>query len=164
MVLATGFITAAPAPRGPEFKAVPKSSKRIDKLQKRNGRLKAQSRGIGRHYQITVTTDAAGKKAASLTWEKKPLTGTMLTHAGVLLLAHQRNHGISYADGCLQGSPVPWLFTVHLRLGTIHVGFYLSSTQGAVVNTNAVNAALEALTPEAVATDAQRPVGDLDGP
>jgi hypothetical protein len=31
----------------------------IEKLQERIGRLKAKSRGIGQHYQITVTTDTA---------------------------------------------------------------------------------------------------------
>lgn len=70
----------------------PRTSKRLDKLQERIGRLKAKSRGIGRHYQITVTADAAGKKAASLTWEKKPLTGTMLTHPGVYCLRTNETH------------------------------------------------------------------------
>ncbi|MDQ3773490.1 MAG: hypothetical protein M3461_03485 [Pseudomonadota bacterium] len=49
-------------------------------------------RGIGRHYQITVTADAAGNKATSLTWEKKPLTGTMLTHPGVYCLRTNETH------------------------------------------------------------------------
>ena len=70
----------------------PRTSKRVEKLQERIGRLKAKSRGIGRHYQITVTADAAGNKATSLTWEKKPLTGTMLTHPGVYCLRTNETH------------------------------------------------------------------------
>jgi hypothetical protein len=70
----------------------PRTSKRLEKLQERIGRLKAKSRGIGRHYEITVTKDATGNKATSLTWEKKPLTGTMLTHPGVYCLRTNETH------------------------------------------------------------------------
>lgn len=70
----------------------PRTSKRLEKLQERIGRLKAKSRGIGRHYEITVTKDAAGNKATSLTWEKKPITGTMLTHPGVYCLRTNETH------------------------------------------------------------------------
>ena len=70
----------------------PRTSKRLEKLQERIGRLKAKSRGIGQHYEITVTKDPAGNKAPSLTWEKKPLTGTMLTHPGVYCLRTNETH------------------------------------------------------------------------
>jgi len=70
----------------------PRTSKRLEKLQERIGRLKAKSRGIGQHYEITVTKDPAGNKATSLTWEKKPLTGTMLTHPGVYCLRTNETH------------------------------------------------------------------------
>lgn len=63
-----------------------RSDKSHDKLLARVGRLQEKSHGIGRHYFITVTTDESGKKAVSLTWEKKPVDGTQLTHPGVYCL------------------------------------------------------------------------------
>jgi hypothetical protein len=50
------------------------------------GRLKEKSRGIGQHYEVTVTADATGKNAAAITWTKIPVKGSMLTHPGVYCL------------------------------------------------------------------------------
>jgi transposase len=60
--------------------------KRLDKLWERIGRLKAQSHGIGQHYTITLTPDETGTKAIALSWEKRPVNATMMTHPGVYCL------------------------------------------------------------------------------
>jgi transposase len=64
----------------------PRSNKNRDKLQEKIGRLKEKSHGIGQHYSITVTCDESGTKVTTLTWEKKPVDGTQLTHPGVYCL------------------------------------------------------------------------------
>jgi transposase len=63
--------------------ARPKSRKKLADIQQRIGRLKEKSRGIGQHYEITVTPDETGKNAAAITWTKTPVEGSMLTHPGV---------------------------------------------------------------------------------
>jgi hypothetical protein len=61
----------------------PRAQKKLADIQQRIGRLKEKSHGIGQHYEITVTPDETGTKAASITWAKTPLDGSMLTHPGV---------------------------------------------------------------------------------
>jgi hypothetical protein len=64
----------------------PRTQKTLAEVQQRIGRLKEKSRGIGQHYEITVTPDETGKKAAAITWTKDPVEGSMLTHPGVYCL------------------------------------------------------------------------------
>jgi transposase len=64
----------------------PRTQKTLAEIQQRIGRLKEKSRGIGQHYEITVTPDETGKKAAAITWTKTPVEGSMLTHPGVYCL------------------------------------------------------------------------------
>jgi transposase len=64
----------------------PRSEKRLDKLTERIGRLKERCKGIGQHYTIELTPDETGKKVITLTWEKIPVIGTMVTHPGVYCL------------------------------------------------------------------------------
>ena len=64
----------------------PRAQKKLADIQQRIGRLKEKSRGIGQHYEITVTPDETGTKAASITWTKAPVEGSMLTHPGVYCL------------------------------------------------------------------------------
>lgn len=64
----------------------PRAQKKLADIQQRIGRLKENSRGIGQHYEITVTPDETGTKAASITWTKTPVEGSMLTHPGVYCL------------------------------------------------------------------------------
>ena len=66
--------------------ARPRGQKKLADIQQRIGRLKEKSRGIGQHYDITVTPDEAGKNATSITWSKNPVEGSMLTHPGVYCL------------------------------------------------------------------------------
>jgi hypothetical protein len=64
----------------------PRAQKKLADIQQRIGRLKEKSRGIGQHYEITVTPDETGKNAASIAWTKTPVNGSMLTHPGVYCL------------------------------------------------------------------------------
>lgn len=66
--------------------AKPRSEKRYDKIMERIGRLKQSNRGIGQHYQITVQPDESGKRVSSITWDKAPKSGSMLTDPGVYCL------------------------------------------------------------------------------
>ena len=62
----------------------PKGEKRVNVLMERIGRLKARSHGISRHYQIELSSE--GETATAITWEKRPVNGTMATHPGVYCL------------------------------------------------------------------------------
>ena len=64
----------------------PRTRKSLNSIHQRIGRLREQSRGIARHYAITVTPDSSGKQAASLTWQQRPQAGSLLTHPGVYCL------------------------------------------------------------------------------
>jgi transposase len=64
----------------------PRAQKTLAAIQQRIGRLKEKSRGIGQHYEITVTPDETATNAATITWVKTPRTGSMLTHPGVYCL------------------------------------------------------------------------------
>jgi len=66
--------------------ARPRTTKAIDKLWERIGRLKANSHGVGQHYVIEIVPDATGKLAQAIRWERQPVAGTMLTHPGVYCL------------------------------------------------------------------------------
>jgi len=66
--------------------ARPKTTKKIDKLWERIGRLKEKSHGIGQHYEIKLLSDDGGDKAKALHWEKKPIKGTLLTDPGIYCL------------------------------------------------------------------------------
>ena len=66
--------------------ARPRGQKKLPAIQQRIGRLKEKSRGIAQHYEITVTPDETGTKAASITWSKTPAEGSKLTHPGVYCL------------------------------------------------------------------------------
>ena len=48
-----------------------RAEKRLGKLQERIGRLKANSKGIGQHYDVELMPDESGKKAAGLSWTKR---------------------------------------------------------------------------------------------
>ena len=50
----------------------PRAEKRLGKLHERIGRLKANSKAIGQHYDSEPLPDESGKKAAGLSWTKQP--------------------------------------------------------------------------------------------
>lgn len=64
----------------------PRTTKRIDRLWERIGRLKARAHGIGQHYDIELVPDASGKQAIALNYQRKPIDGSALTHPGVYCL------------------------------------------------------------------------------
>jgi len=64
----------------------PRGEKRPERVQERIGKLKQRSFGVGRHYEITLETNDDGTAATRLTWEQKPVAGTMLTDPGVYCL------------------------------------------------------------------------------
>jgi transposase len=64
----------------------PRGQTKLADIQQRIGRLKEKSRGASQHYAIIVTPDETGDKAASITWTKTPVEGSMLTHPGVYCL------------------------------------------------------------------------------
>ncbi|MBU0501572.1 MAG: transposase [Gammaproteobacteria bacterium] len=64
----------------------PRTHKRLDHIQERIGRLKAQSRGAGQHYHIEITPDESGTPAQAITWRREPQAGSRLSHPGVYCL------------------------------------------------------------------------------
>lgn len=64
----------------------PKTTKRMDKIWERIGRLKEKSRGMGQHFHIEVIPDDSGKIAKAIHLERKPVEGSSLTHPGVYCL------------------------------------------------------------------------------
>jgi transposase len=81
----------------------PRCEKRKDKVMQRIGRLLEKTTGMSRHYTVLVTDNGKEKKeedpllATSVTFEKKPLEGTMLTKPGVYCLK-TNNLSISAED------------------------------------------------------------------
>ncbi len=64
----------------------PRTTKRLDKLWERIGRLKAQSRGMGQHDEIELVADENGVNAVALHYHRQPVEGSALTHPGVYCL------------------------------------------------------------------------------
>ena len=64
----------------------PRTRKRLDRVWQRIGRIREKSRGAAAHYDIDVIADESGEKARAVTWERRPLAGTMATHPGVYCL------------------------------------------------------------------------------
>lgn len=64
----------------------PRTTKRIDKLWERIGRLKEKSRGIGQHYTIELEPDASGDNAIALRWQRHTTPRSRGSHPGVYCL------------------------------------------------------------------------------
>jgi transposase len=64
----------------------PRTTKRLDKLWERIGRLKANSRGMGQHYRIELLADEKGENAVALSYHRQPVEGSSFTHPGVYCL------------------------------------------------------------------------------
>jgi len=75
-----------------------RTQKTIAAIQQRIGRLKEKSRGIGQHYEITVTPDETGRNATAITWTQTPVEGSKLTHPGVYCL---RSNETAWDDATL---------------------------------------------------------------
>ena len=66
--------------------ARPRTTKKIDKLWERIGRLKERCHGIGQHYEIEIIPDNDGKNATAIQWKREAKDGSLLTHPGVYCL------------------------------------------------------------------------------
>lgn len=64
----------------------PRGAKRPEVIHERIGKLKQASFGAAQHYTVTLETNPEETKATRLTWEKRPVAGTMLTDPGVYCL------------------------------------------------------------------------------
>ncbi len=64
----------------------PRTRKGPDHVWRSIGRISERSRGMAQHYRVDVVTDPETGKATALTWEKRPVAGTMLTRPGVYCL------------------------------------------------------------------------------
>ena len=62
----------------------PRTRKRRDLVQRRIGRLQKANSRAARHCEVTI--EAEGERAVAVTWELKPVDGSMLTHPGVYCL------------------------------------------------------------------------------
>lgn len=71
----------------------PRTTKRLDRLWERIGRLKAQSRGVGQHYAIDLVPDTTGTQASALHYRRQPVAGSALTHPGVYCLRSSETDG-----------------------------------------------------------------------
>ena len=72
-----------------------RGEKRPALIQERIGKLKQRSFGVGRHYEITLETNPEGTAVTRLTWEQKPVAGTMLTDPGVYCL---RSNEVAWSE------------------------------------------------------------------
>lgn len=64
----------------------PGTTKRIDKLWERIGRLKEKSRGVGQHYRIEIDPDDSGKRARAIRWQRLAVEGSVVSEPGVYCL------------------------------------------------------------------------------
>ncbi len=64
----------------------PRTTKRVDKLWERIGRLKEKSHGVSQHYHIELILAEDEKTATALRWERKQVKSTLVTHPGVYTL------------------------------------------------------------------------------
>ena len=64
----------------------PRGVKRLEQIHERIGKLKQASFGVAQHYTLTLDTDPEQTRVIRLSWEKTPVTGTMLTDPGVYCL------------------------------------------------------------------------------
>ena len=64
----------------------PQSTKRLEKVWQRIGRLREKYPKASAHYQIQVEADEQGKQAVAVSWERKPAGNSIATHPGVYCL------------------------------------------------------------------------------
>ena len=64
----------------------PRSTKRLEKVWQRIGRLREKYPKASAHYQIQVEADGKGNKAVAVSWERQPAGNSIATHPGVYCL------------------------------------------------------------------------------
>lgn len=70
----------------------PQTTKRLDKLWERIGRLKEKSHGIGPYYTIELVPDDKGEKAIAVRWQRQPRPNSRSSHPGVYCLRTNETH------------------------------------------------------------------------
>ena len=66
--------------------ARPRTRKKIDFIWERIGRIKKNHSRVSAHYDIEVTASEDGQKAVAISWTRRPIDGSILTHPGVYCL------------------------------------------------------------------------------
>ena len=69
----------------------PRTTKHLDKLWERIGRLKEKSRGVAQHYEIELIPDEQGEKAVALRYTRQPAPGGFYDPPRRLLPALERD-------------------------------------------------------------------------
>ena len=64
----------------------PRSTKRLEKVWQRIGRLREKYPKASAHYQVQVEADEQGQQAVAVRWEHKPAGNSIATHPGVYCL------------------------------------------------------------------------------
>src|SRR5699024_2583918 len=64
----------------------PQTTKRLDKLWERIGRLKEKSHGMGQYYTIELVPDDTGEKAIALRWQRQAKPNSRSIHPAVYCL------------------------------------------------------------------------------
>ena len=64
----------------------PKTTKRLEKVWQRIGRLRQKYPQASPHYQISVQADERGAQAVGLSWQRQPVGHSIATHPGVYCL------------------------------------------------------------------------------
>lgn len=76
----------------------PRCQKKKDKLNQRIGRLQAKSHGVCQHYTVALTTAEGSDQVTAISWERKPIAGSMMTNPGVYCL---RSNELSWDEKTL---------------------------------------------------------------
>ncbi|MEW6041615.1 MAG: IS1634 family transposase [Elusimicrobiota bacterium] len=64
----------------------PKTTKSLEKVLERLGRLKQKYQIVSRHYNVEIEKDKSGTKVISIKWIKNPQPNSQMTHPGVYCL------------------------------------------------------------------------------
>ena len=73
--------------------ARPRTTKTLDQVWERIGRLKAQSHGVGQHYAITIILDATGQWAQAIRWEHRLIHNKKRLHKSRRIQCFQTDGG-----------------------------------------------------------------------
>jgi len=76
----------------------PRSPKKRDKINQRIGKLQAKSHGVSQHYTVALTTAEGSDQVTNISWERKPIAGSMMTNPGVYCL---RSNELSWDEKTL---------------------------------------------------------------
>jgi len=90
----------------------PRTTKRLEKVWQRIGRLKQKYPQASSHYQIEVQADAKGAKAVGLSWQCQAADHSIATHPRVYCLRTN-----------LAGWDTQWLWSTYVQLTDLEAVF-----------------------------------------